>query len=317
MEQGSSAAPAFVGIDVSKYRLDVYVLPANSASSFARDADGIPALAAHLASLPVSLVVLEATGGFEIEVAAALAGAGLPVAVVNPRHVRDFARAAGQLAKTDQLDARVIALFAERMRPEARPVPDERAKALAELVARRRQLVEMITAEGNRKRQARAPKVVERIGAHIAWLRQELTTIEQDLDIAVKESPAWVADEELLCSVPGIGCTIARTLLAELPELGTLDRKRLAALAGVAPMNRDSGTMRGRRIIGGGRATVRATLYMAALVAARVNPVIRRLYVRLREAGRPTKVALTTCMRRLLTILNAIVRDRKAWEARA
>jgi transposase len=237
--------------------------------------------------------------------------------VVNPRHVRDFARAAGQLAKTDQLDARVIALFAERMRPEARPVPDEKAKALAELVARRRQLVEMITAESNRKRQARQPKVVERIAAHIAWLQQELTAIEQDLDTAVKESPAWVADQELLCSVPGIGRTVARTLLAELPELGTLDRRRLAALVGVAPMNRDSGTMRGRRAVGGGRATVRATLYMAALVAARVNPVTRQMYLRLREAGRPTKVALTACMRRLLTILNAIVRDRKAWEARA
>jgi transposase len=239
------------------------------------------------------------------------------VAVVNPRHVRDFARAAGQRAKTDQLDARVIALFAERMRPEARPVPDEKAKALAELVARRRQLVEMITAESNRKRQAREPKVVERIAAHIAWLQQELTAIEQDLGTTVKENPAWVADETLLCSVPGIGSTVARTLLAELPELGTLDRRRLAALVGVAPMNRDSGTMRGRRTVGGGRATVRATLYMAALVAARVNPVIRRLYVRLREAGRPAKVALTACMRKLLTILNAIVRDRKAWEANA
>jgi transposase len=317
MEHGSSAAPAFVGIDVSKSRLDVHVRPTNAALSFARDAAGIPALAAHLASFPVALVVLEATGGFEVEVAAALAGAGLPVAVVNPRHVRDFARAAGQRAKTDQLDARVIALFAERMRPEARPVPDEQAKALAELVARRRQLVEMITAEGNRKRHARAPKVVERVAAHIAWLQQELTAIEQDLGTTVKESPIWVADEELLCSVPGVGSTIARTLLAELPELGTLDRRRIAALVGVAPMNRDSGTMRGRRTVGGGRATVRATLYMAALVAARVNPVIRRMYVRLREAGRPTKLALTACMRKLLTILNAIVRDRKAWEANA
>jgi transposase len=222
MEHGSSATPAFVGIDVSKSRLDVHVRPTNAALSFARDADGIPALAAHLASFPVALVVLEATGGFEVEVAAALAGAGLPVAVVNPRHVRDFARAAGQLAKTDQLDACIIALFAERMRPEARPVPDEKAKALAELVARRRQLVEMITAEGSRKRQAREPKVVERVAAHIAWLQQELTAIEQDLATAVKESPAWVADEELLCSVPGVGSTVARTLLAELPELGTL-----------------------------------------------------------------------------------------------
>jgi transposase len=252
-----------------------------------------------------------------VEVAAALAGAGLPVAVVNPRQVREFARAAGQLSKTDQLDARVIALFAERMRPEARPVPDERAKALAELVARRRQLVEMITAEGNRKRQAREPRVVERIAAHMAWLQQELTAIEQDLSTAVQENAAWVAAEALLCSAPGIGSTTARTLLTELPELGTLDRRRLAALAGMAPMNRDSGTRRGHRSVGGGRATVRATLYMAALVAARVNPVIRRLYVRLRSAGRPTKVALTACMRKLLTVLNAIIRDRKAWEASA
>jgi transposase len=314
MEHGSSAQ-AFVGIDVSKYRLDVHVRPTNSAL-FARDADGIPALAAHLTSFPVALVVLEATGGFEVEVAAALAGVGLPVAVVNPRHVREFARAAGQLAKTDQLDARVIALFAERMRPEARPVPEEQAKALAELVARRRQLVAMITAEGNRKRQAREPKVVERVPPTLLGCSKN-SPRRANLGTAVKESPAWVADEELLCSVPGIGSTVAGTLLAELPELGTLDRRRLAALVGVAPMNRDSGTMRGRRAVGRGRATVRATLYMAALVAARVNPVIRRMYLRLREAGRPTKVALTACMRKLLTILNAIIRDRKAWEANA
>jgi transposase len=317
MEHGPSPAPAFVGVDVSKHRLDVHVRVANSALSFARDAGGVAALAARLASFPVALVALEATGGFEVEVAAALAGAGLPVAVVNPRHVRDFARAAGQLAKTDQLDARLIALFAERMRPEARPVPDEKAKALAELVARRRQLVEMITAEGNRKRQAREPKVVERVAAHMAWLQQELTAIEQDLSTAVQENAVWVAAEALLCSAPGIGSTTARTLLAELPELGTLDRRRLAALVGVAPMNHDSGTRRGHRSVGGGRATMRATLYMAALVAARVNPVIRRLYVRLRAAGRPAKVALTACMRKLLTILNAILRDRKAWEASA
>jgi transposase len=317
MEHGSSPTSVFVGIDVSKYRLDVYIRPTNSALSFANNAEGISALAAHLASFSVALVVLEASGGFEMEVVAALAGAGLPVAVVNPRQIRDFARAAGQLAKTDQLDARVIALFAERMRPEARPVPNTKAKALAELVARRRQVVAMITAEGNRKRQAREPKVVERIAAHIAWLQQELTAIERDLSTAVKDSPAWAANEKLLCSVPGIGSTIARTLLAELPELGALDRRRLAALVGVAPINRDSGTRRGHRSVGGGRAAVRVALYMAALVAARVNPVIRGLYVRLRAAGRPAKVALTACMRKLLTILNAIVRDRQVWQASA
>jgi transposase len=305
--------PSFVGIDVSKSRLDVHRRPAGTTFSVARDAEGLVELTARLLSLQPDLIVLEATGGFEVTVAAALAGAGLPLAVVNPRQIRDFARACGQLAKTDALDARAIARVAER--PEARLVPDEQARALAELVARRRQVVEMITAEGCRERQARDPRLAERIAAHVAWLRQELADIERDLDGAVKASPAWHATEALLTSVPGVGSATARTLLAGLPELGSLDRRKVAALVGVAPLNRDSGAMRGRRAVQGGRGTVRAALYMAALVAARRNAPVKALYDRLRAAGRPAKVALTACMRKLLTILNAILRARQPWKA--
>jgi transposase len=306
---------SYVGIDISKNRLDVHVRPAGTAFSVPRDPNGLADLVRHLHSLMPTLIVLEATGGFEVTVAAAIAGASLPLAVINPRQVRDFARATGQLAKTDALDARAIALFAERMQPEPRIVPDEQARALADLVARRRQVVEMITAEGNREREARDPKLAKRIGAHLVWLRQELTSIERDLDGAVKASPAWRADEQLLTSVPGVGSTTARTLLAELPELGTLDRRKIAALVGVAPINRDSGIMRGRRTVQGGRGSVRAALYMAALVATRRNAAVRALYLRLRDAGRPAKVALTACMRKLLTILNAILHSRQPWKA--
>jgi transposase len=260
-----SPVPSFVGIDVSKSRLDVHARPAGTAFSAARDAEGLVELTARLLSLQPDLIVLEATGGFEVTVAATLAGAGLPLAVVNPRQIRDFARACGQLAKTDALDAKAIALFAERVRPEVRLVPDEQARALAELVARRRQVVEMITAEGCRERQARDPRLARRIGAHVAWLRQELAGIERDLDGAVKASPAWRANEALLTSVPGVGSATARTLLAGLPELGSLDRRKVAALVGVAPLNRDSGAMRGRRAVQGGRGTVRAALYHGRL----------------------------------------------------
>ncbi len=304
----------YVGIDISKTRLDVHVRPTGTAFSVSRDPDGLADLVKRLLFLMPTLIVLEATGGFEITVSAALAGAGLPLAVVNPRQMRDFARACGQLAKTDALDAKAIALFAERIQPEARLVPDEQARALADLVARRRQVVDMITAEGHRKREAREPKLARRIGTHLTWLRQELTDIERELDGAVKASPAWRADEKLLISVPGVGNTTARTLLAGLPELGTLDRRKIAALVGVAPLNRDSGTMRGKRMVQGGRGSVRAALYMAALVAARRNAAVRALYERLRAAGRPAKVALTACMRKLLTILNAILRSRQPWK---
>jgi transposase len=314
MVETATTTPSFVGIDVSKSQLDVHVRPAGLAFSLPRTPDGIAELVARLLFLVPKLVVLEATGGFEITVAAAIAGAGLPLAVVNPRQIRDFARACGQLAKTDTLDAKAIALFAERMQPEARLIPDAQARALADLVARRRQVVEMITAEGHRQREARDPKLATRIGRHVAWLRQELVDVERDLDGAVKGSEAWRANEELLTSVPGVGNTTARTLLAELPELGSIDRRKIAALVGVAPLNRDSGTMRGRRVVQGGRASVRAALYMAALVAARRNAAVREPYLRLRTAGRPAKVALTACMRKLLTILNAILRTRQPWK---
>ncbi|MFZ1414705.1 MAG: IS110 family transposase [Defluviicoccus sp.] len=306
--------PVFVGIDVAKDRLDVHLRPSGDAFAVARNGEGLDSLVARLAGLKPALVVLEATGGFEITVAAALAAASLPLVVVNPRQIRDFARALGRLAKTDALDAEAIALFAERIQPQPRPVPDEQARHLAELVARRRQIVEMLSAEGNRRRQARDKRLAKRIDAHLAWLQKDLARIEADLDDAIRSTPAWREKEELLTAVPGIGPITARTLLAELPELGALDRRRIAALVGVAPINRDSGAMRGRRMIAGGRGGVRKVLFMATLTAIRRNPPIKALYDRLAGAGRPKKLALTACMRKLITVLNAIIRDRTAWK---
>jgi transposase len=299
---------------VAKDRLDVHVRPSGEAFAVARDGEGLAALTARLGELGPCLVVLEATGGFEVTVASALAAAKLPLAVVNPRQIRDFARATGKLAKTDALDAAAIAHFAEAIHPEPRALPDEQAQALGELVARRRQVVEMIGAETHRRRQMTQRKVLRRIDRHLAVLQKELTEIEQELDDSIRGTPAWRENDDLLKSVPGIGPAVARTLLAELPELGTLDRKRIAALVGVAPLNRDSGTMRGRRTTWGGRATVRTALYMAALVASRHNPLIAAFYRRLRAAGKPAKVALVACMRKLLIILNAILRDRRPWQ---
>jgi transposase len=313
MDQPPSAAPIFVGIDVSKDRLDVHILPADEALVVPRDGAGLERLAARLAGLAPALVVLEATGGFEVTVAAALAGAGLPLAVVNPRQIRAFARAAGRLAKTDRLDAEVIALFAERVRPEPRPVPDAAARALAELVARRRQIVEMIGMEANRRRQARSPRVRRTLEATLRTLEAQLAELDRDIDDTLRGSPAWRAAEDLLTSVPGVGGVTARTLIAELPELGSLDRRRLAALVGVAPINRDSGRMRGHRAIAGGRTAVRNVLDMATLTAIRWNPVLKAHYQRLIERGRPKKVALVACMRRLLGILHAILRDQSPW----
>ena len=306
---------AFIGIDVAKDRLDVHIRPSGEAFAVARDSEGLVALGARLGELRPGLVVLEATGGFEKFVAAALVGARLPVAVVNPRQIRDFARALGKLAKTDAIDAGVIALFAERVRPEARPVPDAQAEALGELVVRRRQLVEMMAAERNRKLQLTQRRLIKGVERLLAVLQKELSAIEQEIDDAVRGTPAWCANDDLLQSVPGIGNTTARTLIAELPELGSLDRKKIAALVGVAPMNRDSGMMRGRRSIRGGRASVRTALYMAALSATRCNQQIAIFYQRLRAAGKPAKAALTACMRKLLTILNAILRDQRPWQS--
>lgn len=310
----SSAVPIFVGIDVAKHRLDVHLRPSGEAFAVGRDAVGLTALVERLAELAPRLVVLEATGGFEVTVAAALSAAQLPLAVVNPRQIRDFARAIGRLAKTDRLDAEAIARFAEAIRPQPRPIPDEAARALGELVARRRQLVDMIGSESQRRRQLRDPRLVRRLDAHLAWLQKELSAIETDLDNAVRGSAAWRATENLLASVPGIGKTSARTLIAELPELGALDRRKIASLVGVAPVNRDSGTFRGRRMVLGGRASVRKALYMPTLTAIRRNPPISALYARLIARAKPAKVAITAAMRKLLTILNAILRDLRPWQ---
>jgi transposase len=307
-------APLFVGIDVAKHRLEVHVRPAGEGFALDHGEEEVAALVARLAALEPMLVVLEATGGLEVRLAAALAAAGLPVAVVNPRQVRAFARATGRLAKTDRLDAQAIAHFAEAVRPPVRPLPDEATRHLGALVARRRQLLEMLVAERNR-RHAAAPALHGRIDAHLRWLEEALAEIERDLDAAVRASPLWRAKEELLRSVPGIGNVSARTLLAELPELGSLTRRQAAALVGVAPVSRDSGQMRGRRTVWGGRARLRACLYMAAVAAARgSNPMIAGFYRRLRLAGKPAKLALTACMRKLVVTLNAMLRTNTAWK---
>lgn len=306
-------ADVYVGIDVSKRRLDVASRPAGKPWQVANDAAGIAALVTQLQALAPALVVLEPTGGLERAVAASLATAGLAVAVVNARQVRDFAKATGRLAKTDQVDAAVLAHFGEAIRPEPRPLPDAQARALAALVERRWQLVAMRVAERNRLAAAPPLAVRGRLEAHIAWLTAELAEVEGEIDTALRESPVWQERETLLRSVPGVGPTIAKALVAELPELGTLDEKPLAALVGVAPHARDSGSLRGRRIIWGGRARVRSMLYMAALVGSRFNPVLKAFYQRLLAAGKPKKLALIACAHKLLTILNAILARKTPW----
>jgi transposase len=304
--------PIFVGIDVSKARLDVAIRPTGEGDSVVNDKVGIKALVKRLEEIQPTLIVMEATGSMERQVSAALGGAGLSVVVVNPRQVRDFAKATGQLAKTDSIDALVLARFAEAVRPAVRPLPDEVTLELRALTSRRRQITEMIVAERNRI--ANASKAVrKRIDAHIRWLEAELERADKDLDQSIRQSPIWRENEDLLRSVPSIGPVVSRTLLAELPELGKINRKQIAALVGIAPLNRDSGTFRGRRGIWGGRATVRAALYMAALVASRRNSVIRAFYKRLRDAGKAPKVALVACMRKLLTILNAMIKHKTRW----
>jgi transposase len=305
----------FIGIDVSKDRLDVHLRPTGESFSVSRDTEGLEGLCERLSGLAPELIVLEATGGFETIVASALAAAHLPLAVVNPRQIRDFARAVGRLAKTDSLDAAVIARFAEAVHPEPRPVADAEALLLGELVARRRQLIEMMTSERNRRRQLISPRLIKALDQHLEVLQKHLSAVEAEIGTAVRGTPAWRAKEDLLVSVPGIGPRIARTLIAELPELGTLDRRKIAALAGVAPFNRDSGTARGRRFIAGGRTPVRSALYMSILVAIRRKLPLADTYTRLRTAGKPAKVAIVACMRKLLTILNAILRDQKPWQS--
>ncbi len=311
-----SASSVYVGVDVSKVQLDIAVRPSAEGWSIPHDLGGIATLVGRLKALEPALIVLEATGGLEVPLAGALAEAALPVVVVNPRQVRDFAKATGRLAKTDVLDARILAHFAEVVRPTPRPLPDPTSQELAALLARRRQLVEMLTAESNRLPGAARP-VRRGIRSHIQWLERQIRETDGHLARRIRESPLWREKEDLLKSVPGVGPVLSTTLLANLPELGTLDRKQIAALVGVAPLNRDSGTLRGKRTIWGGRAPVRAALYMAALVATRRNAVIRSFYQRLLAAGKAKKVALTACMRKLLTILNAMLKQRTPWREHA
>jgi len=308
-----SPANVYVGIDVARDWLDVAQRPGGEAWRVSSDEKGVVALVERLKGVRPTLVVLEATGGLQIPAVAALAAAGLRTVVVNPRQVRQFAGATGRLAKTDAIDAQVLAQFGEAVQPEVRPLPDAATRELSALVARRRQLIEMLTAEKNRLRLA-TEKVRANIEAHIRWLEGELLDLEGGLGDVIRSSPVWRERDNLLRSVPGVGPVLSSVLLADLPELGRLNRKEVAALVGVAPLNRDSGLFRGRRTVWGGRSQVRAALYMAALVATRFNPAIRAFYERLVAAGKPKKVALTACMRKLLTMLNAMVRDETSWQ---
>ncbi len=310
------SSQVFVGIDVAKAQLDIALRPTGERWAVTNGEAGIATLVTRLQAIDPQLIVLEATGGYQRAVVAALAAAGLPIVVVNPRQARDFAKATGQLAKTDVLDARALAHFADAVRPTPRPLPDAQTEELRALLARRRQLIAMRTAEQNRLSGASQRLRVD-IQAHITWLDTHVAALDDDLDTTLRASPVWREHETLLRSVPGIGPVCTRTLLLDLPELGTLSRQRIAALVGVAPFNRDSGTLRGSRTVWGGRAPVRATLYMSTLVAVRYNPVLKGFYERLRAAGKAAKVALTACMRKLLTILNAMVKHHTPWQPQA
>lgn len=303
-----------IGIDIAQAELVVAVRPTDDMWTVGHDDAGLVALVRRLRALQPTLIVLEATGGYERAVVAALAAAGLPLVVANPRHVREFARATGQLAKTDVVDARLLALFAERVHPVPRPLPDAATRALEALLARRRQLLEMLTAERNRLAHA-VPAVARDLRQHIHWLERRLRDLDRDLDDQIHHSPVWRTKDDLLQSTPGVGPVLSRTLLGTVPELGTLTHKQIAALVGVAPFARDSGAWRGRRRVTGGRAPARAALYMGALAATRCNPTIRVFYQRLVAAGKPKKVALTACMHKLLIILNAMVRSNTVWRS--
>jgi len=303
-----------VGIDVSKDRLDVHVLPEAIAFAVARDGKGLAELIERLRPLGPHVVAVEATGGFETVVAAALAGAGLPLVVVNPAQVRHYAQAIGKRAKTDPIDAALIARFAHDTKPDVRPLPDAATQLLADLVARRRQIIEMIVAEKNRERRTAVKRIRKSIARLIGALEKELAEIDAEIDTGVRGSPAWREKEDLLASVPGVGPVTARSLIAELPELGSLDNKQIASLAGLAPYTRQSGQWKGKSMIGGGRKSVRSALFLAALVASRHNPVLKAFRERLVAAGKPKMVAAIAVARKLLTILNAILRDNKPWQ---
>jgi transposase len=307
---------AVIGIDISKDRLDVACLPAavRTLPVFDNNASGHAALIDWLMHVSPRLIVLESTGGYQRTLVSALAAASLPVVVVNPRQVRDFARALGILAKTDSIDAMVLARFAQKVNPPLRPIPDTDASALNDLLARRRQLVELRTAEGNRLEQATSKRIKNSIQAVLTVIEKQIASIDDELDQRIKNSPVWKEKHDLLTSVPGVGPQTARTLLACLPELGLISRQTIAALVGVAPINRDSGMMRGKRTTWGGRKVVRSALYMAALVATRHNPVLKSHYAKLVAAGKAKKLALVACMRKLLVILNALLRNRTPWK---
>ena len=303
----------YVGIDVSKAQVDVAVRPTDDIWKIANDEAGNRQLVSQLKALEPNLVLLEASGGLELPLVAALASEAVPVVVVNPRQVRDFAKATGQLAKTDALDASVLAHFAEAVQPPVRPLRDAETQALNSLVARRHQVMAMLVSEKNRLHSATTAAVRPSIQDHISWLERALDDLDEGLRQTLRQSPVWREKDDLLRSVPGVGEQLSLTLLAYLPELGTLDRRQIAALVGVAPFNRDSGTLRGKRAVWGGRARVRAALYMGALVATRFNPVIRDFYQRLLAAGKPKKLALTACMRKLLVILNSMLKHGSPW----
>ena len=307
------AAGVFVGIDVSKDRLDVCVLPTGETFVVARNGEGLEELVSRLSGLKPRLVAVEATGGFETTTAAAVAGAGLPLVIVNPAQVRSYAQALGRRAKTDPIDAEVIAHFAEAIRPEVRALPDAAERLLADLVTRRRQIVQMISAEKQREKRQTQPRLKRSIARLVAALQKELTELDRQIDDEIRGSPAWRAKEDLLRSTPGVGPVVSRTLVAELPELGRLDRREIAALAGLAPWTRQSGKWKGKSFIGGGRASVRTALFMAALVAVRHNPVLRAFHQRLIAAGKPKLVAIIAAARKLLTILNAMVKTQTPW----
>lgn len=302
----------FVGIDVSKEKLDVAVRPSGELMSFSNDEDGISVMADFIKPFSPLLIVFEATGGLETASVGMLAAKGLPVVVINPRQVRDFAKATGRLAKTDAIDAHVIARFGEAVRPEVRPLKDEETKRLAALITRRRQIVEMITAEKNRLSRT-TPWTLKDIKNHVAWLEKCLKKADKNLNDLLRKSPVWREKNDILQSTPGVGPVLSMTLLSNLPELGALNRKQIAALVGVAPLNRDSGSFRGKRMIWGGRASIRSVLYMSVTCAIRFNPVIKKFYQRLRDAGKLHKVAMTACMRKLLVILNTMIKNRTCW----
>ena len=304
----------FIGIDVSKDRLDVHVRPSAEAFAVARDGKGLNELVERLRVMAPTLIAVEATGGFETIVAAAIAGANLPLAIVNPAQVRHFAQAVGKRAKTDPIDAAVIARFAEAVKPEPRVLPDEAGRLLMELVSRRTQVIEMLVAERQREKRASAVRVRKSLARHITALEKELPVIDRDIDGLVRGSPVWREKEDLLVTFPGVGSTIARIFLAEVPELGRLARREIASLVGVAPFTRQSGRWKGKSMIGGGRPSARAAVFLAALSASRCNPVLRVFYQRLLAHGKPKMVALIAVARKILTILNAMLRDKKQWQ---